>query len=149
MQNTQLKRFESADLAPATKIFYEVFKNPPWNYEWITEEKIAEYFSDLFNTPKTIAYVYLFEGEVSGVCFGSIGDCSPIPVYEIKEIFVRNDLQNKGLGSRMLKAIEADLKQNHITAIRLYTLRTIPAFDFYVKNSFQEIDGAVALMHML
>jgi aminoglycoside 6'-N-acetyltransferase I len=149
MINDGLMPFAPTDLAPAAKIFYEIFSNPPWDYNWINEEKITEYFNDLLNTPKTIAYTYWFDGEVAGGCFGSIGDCSPVPVYEIKEIFVRNDRQNQGLGTKMMQAVEADLKGKDIPAIRLYTMKTIPAFDFYLKNGFQEIDGAVALTRML
>jgi ribosomal protein S18 acetylase RimI-like enzyme len=144
-----LKRFENDDFETAVMMFYEIFSNPPWQYDWITKEKITEYFTDMLNTPKAITYTYLNDGEISGVCFGSIGDCAPTPVYEIKEIFIRNDIQNKGLGSKMLEEIEDDLIKNNIAAIRLYTLKTIPAFDFYIKNDFQEISEAAALSKML
>ncbi|MDR2903509.1 MAG: GNAT family N-acetyltransferase [Clostridiales bacterium] len=144
-----LNPFAATDLAPATAMFHEIFKNPPWSYDWITKEKIADYFADLLHSPKSVCYTYTAGGVLSGVCFGAVGDCSPVPVYEIKEIFVRPDAQNQGLGSAMLKAIEADLKQKDIPAIRLYTLRTIPAFDFYLKNGFQEIAEAAALSRTL
>lgn len=144
-----LKRFAETDFDASVDMFYNIFTNPPWGFDWMSRNHVYEYFVDILNTPKTIAYTYFNESGLCGGCFGSVSYCSPIPIYEIKEIFIKNEYHNKGLGSKMLAEIETDLKKYGITAIRLFTMRTIPAFGFYIKNGYEETADAVTLSKIL
>lgn len=144
-----LKRFAETDFDASVDFFYNIFSNPPWGFKWMTRECACEYFNDILNTPKTMAYSYFNGSELCGVCFGSVSYCSPIPIYEIKEIFIKKEYHNKGLGSKMLTEIETDLKKNGIPAIRLFTMRTISAFEFYIKNGYEETADAVTLSKIL
>ncbi len=144
-----LKEFDIKYIPKSAEIFRDIFTNRPWNYEWMSDEKVHEYFTDLINTPKAKAYAFFINDTLCGACFGRVNSCSPVPVYEINEIFVLRDLQKKGVGSKMLKAIEQDLKQKGIVAISLYTMRDIPAYKYYIKNGYEEASSAVSFSKVL
>lgn len=144
-----LKSFSIEYISKSANIFYDIFTNPPWSYTWLTLEKTCEYFMNLLNEPASKTYAYFENENLIGACFGNVSSYSPMPIYEIKEIFVTSNMQNKGLGTKMLSLIEQDLKQAGITTITLYTVRGIPAFDFYKKNGYETIDTSVNMSKIL
>jgi len=144
-----LKRFMPNDFDKALAIFMDLFTQPPWSYDWMTKEKASVYLHDMLYSPNARAYAYEEGGHLCGACFGSVGDCSVIPIFEIQEIFIRPELQHRGLGSQMLSLIEEDLRVDGIGAVRLSTIRGIPAYDYYRKNGYEVVRGAVAMTKAL
>ena len=138
-----ITEYEPAHFDGCVELFCELFKKPPFEYNWLTEELASEYLMDMINTPKSRVFVYKSGGDIIGVCFGACYYCGPYPSYEIKEIFVSSESQRRGVGTLMLSGIERKLKKSGIALIRLATLSTIPAYDFYIKNGYSENPNSV------
>ena len=134
------------DASVCTRIFVDVFSNPPWEYPWITDEKSGRYIEDIFRSPGFLGFLYYQDDRLAGFCIGSINDYFFDPQYEIKELAIRVESQRQGTGSKMLLEIEQNLAQNGVTLIFLHTSRTIPAYRFYIKNGYAPVDDNVYFM---
>lgn len=130
-------------------MFLDVYKNKPWNYTWLIFENTLRYFTDLFNTPCFIGFKFIEDNITVGYCVGISSDYFVGNSFEIKEIFISRQLQNKGLGSNFLGMVEKSLKDFEVDRITLATQREIPAFDFYLKNGYEVSEGAVFLSKCL
>lgn len=53
------------------------------------------------------------------------------------------EMQQSGIGSEFIKAIEKDLKRKGISHIVLLAQKDVPAFRFYKKNGFEEKEETV------
>jgi len=132
-----LEHFIESDIPIAAEIFTDIFINPPWNYGWLTVEKSLRYISDLFRTPGFYGFVFRLKDEpLDGICLGLVNDYFPSALYDIKEIFIRWNLQGGGLGSQMLASIEKNLVSRGIHHVTLFTQNDIPAYNFYLKNQY-------------
>lgn len=69
--------------------------------------------------------------------------------YYIKEFCIRRDSQKMGYGSIFLQELGEFLLTRKIRAIGLTTERNVPAYAFYKKNGFIELDKTVFLARIL
>jgi aminoglycoside 6'-N-acetyltransferase I len=126
-------------------MFLELFRGSPFGYRWLTGESVRAYLEDLTEMPKSRGYVYFDGGSFCGACFGRTGDCSEHPVFEIMEIFVARDAQRRGVGTKMLRQVERELRLSGVKAVRLSTARDVPAYGFYVRNGYETLESAVLM----
>lgn len=124
------------DLAAAADTFIDVFGNEPWNYNWIERDNIVRYFTDLYNTPGFSGFVLRKDQDITGFCFGISSDYFVAPYYEIKEIFIKRELQGSGFGGELLTLVEEQLKEQGIFTVTLATERNIAAYEFYLKHGY-------------
>lgn len=61
---------------------------------------------------------------------------------------MRREFQNKGIGSFFLSEIEKYVQTLGINHIFLQTESNVPAYEFYKKNGFFELDRHVSLVKM-
>lgn len=137
------------DVDRSSEMYINVFKSDEFNFEWMKEEKIKEYFSDMINTPKFLGYIYLIEGKPLAYCFGTINDYFKLPHYYIHEIFVDTEFQGKGIGKTFMKKIEEDLLSRNVPMINLLTLNTISAYEFYKKQDYIETKASTYMTKFL
>ncbi|MDR0999229.1 MAG: GNAT family N-acetyltransferase [Clostridiales bacterium] len=118
------------------KLFYNVYKNAPFNYEWLGMEQVDEYFKDMEDTPHSLNYILMQEDKIVGVCMGQTEEHFMTPGYKINELFITGDHQSQGLGSYFMSEIENMLLKRGIKAIYLFTNRNMKAYEFYLRNNF-------------
>jgi aminoglycoside 6'-N-acetyltransferase I len=53
-------------------------------------------------------------------------------------MFISNELQGKGIGSKLLNVLEKKLKEIDVTTIILFTSKGNKTSKFYLKNNFLE-----------
>ena len=63
---------------------------------------------------------------------------------DIDELCVDRHMQGRGTGTAFLKAIEGYLRERGILKIFLQTGKDMPAYSFYLKNGFRELEGHVS-----
>lgn len=144
-----LTDFDDSYFDLCVDLFYSVFTSPEWGYDWLEKVNVKRYFEDMLATPRAQCYMYFIDGELVGVCFGCISDYFRTVQYCIKEVFVDIGRQGQGIGSDMLKAIEDDVCGYGVQNVTLYTLRTIKAFDFYMKNGYTVSPDSVYMVRFL
>lgn len=120
-------------------LFLDVFSASPWFDEWVDEQQLDLYLKDLTGNHNSLS-LGLFD-ENNKLVGGSLGytfNWWQGKEYFIKEFFVSNDFQNKGVGTQFLKEINSLLKDQGISHLTLMTDKDVPAYHFYQKNGFTE-----------
>ena len=137
------------DAPLCTRLFFDVFSNPPWEYPWITIENVRRYMDDMLSLPGALSFLYYENETLTGLCIGGVNDYFLEPQYEIKEFAISQTRQRKGAGTRMLAEVENYLAKSGINTIFLHTSRSIPAYDFYKKNGYTTIEDNVYFVKQL
>lgn len=137
------------DVDRSSEIYTKIFKGEQFKFDWMEEEKVKEYFTDMINTPKFLGYSYSIEGKPLAYCYGTVNDYFKVPHYYIHEIFVDIEFQSKGVGKTFMEKIENDLLSREIPMINLLTLNTIPAYDFYKKQDYIETKASTYMTKFL
>jgi ribosomal protein S18 acetylase RimI-like enzyme len=144
-----LIKYQSKHRDICAEIYYRLFTSPEWGHDWLTIENVVRYLQDIQNTPNFVGYVFFRNDKLVGCCLGYIDDYFATKTYNIKEIFVEPQLQKAGIGSRMLKAVELDLKGQDVSAVSLFTSKQIPAYKFYTKNEYVEGENTVHFVKII
>ncbi|MBP7901858.1 MAG: GNAT family N-acetyltransferase, partial [Spirochaetes bacterium] len=66
--------------------------------------------------------------------------------YCIDEFCIKTEEQGRGLGRQFIEAVESFIKQKGMSHIFLQTERNMPAYDFYKRNGFHELENHVSLV---
>lgn len=141
----ELREFGIKDINEIKQLFYDIFTNEPWNDDWSDEQQLHEYITDLIGNRNSLA-LGLYEGdELIGLSLGSVMHWYTGTEYYIFEFCIKTEKQGKGAGTAFLKEVEEFAKSKQITHIFLQTERTVPAYEFYQKNGFTELEDHVSL----
>lgn len=137
------------EIKETAQMFYEVFRGEPFNFDWLTMDMANKYMNEIFTHPSFKGYSLIYNNITLGYCVGDLQTSLPMTQYNIKEIFIRNDIKRKGYGTIFLGEIENDLKVMGIKVVSLYTNRNIPAYNFYKKNDYTEIEDTTHYLKLL
>ena len=95
--------------------------------------------------PAFIGYVAEMGGKILAVCIGMSKPWMKGIEYYLDLLCVDWRWQGKGIGSLFLEKVQQELEKDGIHGVLLSTERTYPAYVFYKKNGFQEIEGIVLM----
>ena len=125
--------------------FADVFTNEPWNDDWSDKEQLHNYILDLTGQSYSLTLA-LFEGStLVGLSMGHIKHWFMGTEYVIEEFCIARSKQHQGLGTKFMQKIEEYIGKFGLTHIFLQTERNVPAYEFYKKIGFTEIEGHVSL----
>jgi GNAT superfamily N-acetyltransferase len=128
---------ESEHIAKCAELYMKVFNAKPWNDSW-TLETAYQRLHDFYNTPNFTGVLYLEAEEVNGAIFGNVEQFYNGAHYNLREMFIANELQGKGIGSKLLSELERQLGNFGVTTIMLFTSKGNETNRFYLKNNFSE-----------
>ena len=138
------KRLENDQIGAVKTLFTAVFTTEPWNDDWSDGQQLDLYLQDLMGQRNSLTYG-LFEGEaLIALSMGRVKHWYTGTEYCIDEFCVRADKQRQGVGSRFLREIETDIRTNGMTHVFLLTETDVPAYQFYRKNGFFELETNAA-----
>ncbi len=144
-----LRLFDKRHLKICSKIFFDIYKNEPFNYIWLEYNSVFEYFDDIFNTPKFIGFVFEKNGIIIGACLGVVSDYFKVKKYRVFEFFIGIGYQGQGFGTNLLMEVQKYLSQKRVEVIEIATDRNRRAFDFYSKNNFTVLESNVNMIKAL
>ncbi|MDE6593178.1 MAG: GNAT family N-acetyltransferase [Oscillospiraceae bacterium] len=127
-------------------LFKEVFMNAPWNDDWSDEEQLDSYLDELTGEKSSLTVGLFEDGELIGLSMGCIRHWWQGTEYYIFEFCIRADKQGSGRGTAFLGDVIRIAKEKGVTHIFLQTERSAPAYGFYRKNGFEELEGHVSLV---
>ena len=144
--NRDIRILTPEDFPAVKALFLAVFTGAPWYDDWSDEAQLDAYLRDLTGNANSLG-IGLFEGgQLAAASLGSIMHWHTGTEYYIHELFVQTAQQGTGLGTALLNACEDMTKRMGITHMFLHTGRDMPAFQFYRKNGFAELEGHVSLV---
>lgn len=120
-------------------MYVSVFNAEPWNDKWTTETAYKR-LHDIYVSPSFVGIKYIEEGVIKGAVFGNCEQWYKGMHFNIREMFVTNELQGKGIGSKILKELEERVKEFDVNSIILFTEKDCNTDRFYRKNGFNELD---------
>ena len=141
----KIRKMESESIEQIKQLFKDVFMNEPWNDDWSDEEQLHRYILDLTGNANSLTFGLFDNEKLFGVSMGNIRHWFTGTEYFIDEFCIMRTEQRQGYGREFLKQIEAYAAQHGIKSIFLQTGRNMPAYDFYKKNGFAELQEHVSL----
>lgn len=145
----ELKILSLQDKDIITELFADVFTNEPWNDDWSDRRQLDAYINDLTGQNYSLTLGFFDDRRLVAVSMGYIKHWYTGTEYCIDEFCVARHFQGRGIGSGFMKAIEEYLLKSGITHIFLQTDRSVPAYEFYKKNGFDELTGHVSFAKRL
>lgn len=142
----ELIRLSVEDKERIKELFISVFTKEPWNDDWSNEEQLEHYIMELIGNPNSLALGYVDGSELVAMALGHIKHWYEATELYIDELCVRGEMQGKGIGGQFLSEMENYLQSHDINAIFLLTERDVPAYGFYQKQGFCELESNVAFV---
>lgn len=140
----KLQNISKELLGEITELFIKEFNKEPWNDKWVYDRAYNR-LKDLYEHPRFIGGVCLLNDRVVGVVMGYLEYWYEGYHYNLKEIFVDTEIQGKGIGSKLLKALEEQLLTQEVTSIELFTIKDEKTIKFYDKNEFCRVEDLVLM----
>jgi aminoglycoside 6'-N-acetyltransferase I len=131
-------------LPQMAELYKVAFGCEPWNDDWSDENQLKEYVKEISCSFNSLNYGLLINGRLSAVSIGMIRHWWEGTNYNIEEFCVSPDLQGQNIGSRFMGMIEEDIKSRGLSGIFLQTDNDKPAYRFYIKNGFNELNSHVS-----
>lgn len=130
-------------------LYADIFMNEPWNDDWSDKEQLHQYMIDLIGNNNSLTLGLFDNNRLIGLSMGSIMHWCSGTEYYIIEFCIKAEHQGKGMGTAFMREIEEYVKNKQITHIFLQTERTVPAYEFYQKNGFEELKDHASLLKFL
>ncbi|MBU3144080.1 GNAT family N-acetyltransferase [Clostridium sp. CF012] len=125
------------DILKCSELYIKVFNAEPWNDKW-TLETAHKRLNDIYISPNFEGALYVEGGQVKGAIFGNYEQFYDGIHYNLREMFISNELQGQGIGSKLINELEERLKGMGVTTIILFTSKGNKTSKFYLKNNFAE-----------
>ncbi|MCB2300749.1 GNAT family N-acetyltransferase [Clostridium tagluense] len=120
-----------------SELYIKVFNAEPWNDKW-TLETAHKRLNDIYISTNFEGVLYVEDEQIKGAIFGNYEQFYDGIHYNLREMFISNELQGQGLGSKLLNELEKRLKEIGVTTIILFTSKGNKTSEFYLKNNFTE-----------
>lgn len=142
----QLRELSMGDMDEIKVFFTSIFTKEPWNDDWSDENQLQAYIADLIGNRSALTLGLFADESLVGLSMGRVKHWYSGTEYCIDELCIKTEEQGKGLGTRFLKEIESFIKTKGAKYIFLQTERTVPAYEFYRKNGFIELENSVSFV---
>ncbi len=136
-------------LPEVADLYRSAFKGEPWNDDWSDDAQLSEYIKEISGAYNALNFGLLIDGKLVAMSVGMIRHWWEGTNYNIEELCVSPELQGQGVGSRFMKMIEDDIRNRGLSGIFLQTDSDKPAYKFYKKNGFGELDKHVSFYKKL
>lgn len=132
-------------LIPACAAVYAAaYREEPWN-ESIDPDALQTYLQSYCSRPGLHMYAFLQDNVPIGVALVSIIPSIDSDFARIEDFCIAPGHQRKGLGSRFMALICADLRAAGCDSVLLATQRNFPSHHFYIRNGFSPLDSSIQL----
>jgi len=135
-----LNSIKADDLEACADLYVRVFNAEPWNDQW-TLDTANNRLRDIFMTPNFVGISCIENGVLLGAAFGNCEHWYQGMHYNLREMFVAPEMQGKGIGSKLLKSMQEQIKDNNVNSIILFTSKGNETYAFYEKNGFTLLEG--------
>ena len=131
-------------LGECADLFVETFNSEPWNDRWDYGSALAR-LKDIFNTPGFFGLILLDDGIIVAAALGNLEHFYTGSIYNLKEMFVKQQLRGRKLGSLLLRNINDQLTSKGTKSIWLSTTKGDMTEKFYLKNGFSEVNEMITM----
>ena len=141
----KLTELDESYIERMADLFQKAFAGEPWNDDWSDRAQLLEYVQEISGGRNALNYGIVRDGKLAAMALGMVRHWWEGTNYNIEELCVDPSLQGQGLGTRLLKLVEEEIKKKGFHGIFLQTDIDKPAFKFYTKNGFNNLEKHVSL----
>lgn len=141
----EIQLLEKLHIEACSQLFVEAFSREPWNEQYESDREVIGYFTAFISLDSFLGFVGIESGRVIALCVGMRKPWLKGVEYYIDQFCVAPDFQRRGIGRLFLAGIERRIADLGMKGILLNTERTYPAYGFYRKNGFTEIEGLAVM----
>lgn len=137
LSNLEIVAFDEKIIDSAAALYALVFKSPPWNEDWslsVAERRLNEMLQ--FPNYMGFAAINPLSHAILAFGLGWFETWHNGRLFQIRELCVHPDWQNKGLGRKLLNKIEKEVFRFEAIEIYLSTSREADAYRFYARNGY-------------
>jgi aminoglycoside 6'-N-acetyltransferase I len=144
----QIRDITEKDLPACAELLIDAYNREPWLNHW-TVETARRYLSELLRMERFKGFI-LEEGDrAAGAAFCHSRAWWTGDELFIDEFYIASGMQRKGLGGKLMAAIEEYVKAEGWEGVTLLTNRHFPARDFYLKHGFAEAEHVLFMYKVL
>lgn len=136
-------------IVQAAQLYKESFAGEPWFDDWSDEKQLMEYIREVSGGYNALNYGLLVDGRLAAISLGGLSHWWQETNYRIEEFCVSKEIRGQGIGSKFMAMIEEDVKARGVGGIFLQTDIDKPAFNFYTKNRFINLEKHVSLFKVI
>ncbi|WP_291565139.1 MULTISPECIES: GNAT family N-acetyltransferase [unclassified Clostridium] len=119
--NLEASIMDKSELKECANLMVKVFSDEPWFDKWESIEHAAKYLKEFMDNAVFIGFVVKENDSIVGACFGHTRSWYEGKEYYIDEYFIDSNLQNSGVGSKLMSYIKEYLASRNIQCIVLIT----------------------------
>ena len=142
--NIDITDMEISHIDEYAELFVSVFNAEPWNDSW-TKETAQIRIGNMMKTETFIGKALYYDNDLKGIIWGQKKQYYNGMHFHIEEFCVRTEEQNKGYGSKLLKALEKALSEIGVDNIYLITSKGERTEGYYSKRGFVSSDSMVLM----
>jgi len=131
----KIRKAEKKDLKKIGDLMKLEFNKPPYNDGW-TDKSVRKTINNYFKIG--YGFVAIENDEIVGAIIVRDDPYAKGLYIVIEELVVRNDMQKKGIGKRLILELEKVARKKKAHTIYLYSHRKSGAFKFYKKLGYRE-----------
>ena len=140
----RFKEINLTDIDEIAKMYVETFNAPPWNDAW-TIDTSSKRLSQMINCEEFYGITAYENQDLCGMIMGSYEQFYNGVMFNVKEFCVKNEMRNKGYGTKIFEEFEKLLIARGVSEIVLFTLKDDSTETFYRKRGLRYHDEMVIM----
>lgn len=138
----EIREMTQADMRQCAAIYQSAYEAEPWNENYPVE-MIEEYIGGFMKSNSMRSFVIVDNGNVVGLALTILIPGMGRPYLRIEDFCIDAQRHRKGCGSRFIELIMNEAEKMGCDSLLLGTQKEFPAYRFYLKNGFQEIESVL------
>lgn len=144
----EFKEISSGDIKECALLYVDTFNSEPWNDKWEFDTAYHR-LMDIYNTPGFYGLAAVEDGITAAAAFGNTEYWYEGMTYDLKEMFTKNGMRGKGIGSELLNTLNKHLLEKGVSFLHLFTAEGDMTEKFYSKNGYERIQGMIMMSRRL
>lgn len=144
MNYTKLTVEDISTLVPIYIDYYNTYEDSEW-----TPETVSHRIHQVVTREDSYGLVLKDENVVIGFAMGYFEQYDDGKTYDLVEIVIAKEYQNKGIGTEFMKTLEQHVKEQGAFMVQLESVNDAMHRQFYGKLGYQDCNNLVLKSKML
>ena len=118
------------DIAELAEVMGQAYSEEPWNEVWSSEKAVRRIESILYGF-ESLGLAATEDGKIIGAVLGFVDPYADHDMFFVSELFVTPKWKRKGVGRKLINALEQQLKLKGINTLELISIND--NLEFYKK----------------